>query len=152
MPENIGSPANSCATPTVNGLQIPEAKPQPMASRLIPSPVNASHPKRIANATTIGTSGTHSSKEPMKAPIAMKKSVTKASSLYFSFPYRYVILSSMYFISPHFSRQLNTPPITSKKAITAMSDTLSSPPSTSTGDRAHFQNGIPPPGTINVNP
>ena len=65
IPENIGRPANSCATPTVNGLHTPAEKPQPIASKLIPKPTSESHPKRIASATTIGTSGTASSKEPM---------------------------------------------------------------------------------------
>ena len=57
MPENIGSPASSCATPTVNGLHTPAANPHPIASILIPSPTKESQPRRMASATTIGTKG-----------------------------------------------------------------------------------------------
>ena len=75
-PENIGSSASLCARPTVKGLRTPEAKPQPTARRLIATPVSASHPRLTDSATTIGTIGTTSSKEPTKAPRDMNRSVT----------------------------------------------------------------------------
>ena len=79
MPENMGRPANSWATPMVKGLQTPEAKPQPTAKRLMPMPVKGSQPRLTDRATTIGTSGTHSSKEPIMAPSAIKKADVTAS-------------------------------------------------------------------------
>lgn len=36
--------------------------------------------------------------------------------------------------------------------MTAIKEPLSAPPNTSTGDNAHFQKGIPAPGTTKVNP
>ena len=77
-PENMGSPASCWATPTVKGLHTPAAKPHPAANRLIPTPVRASHPSPAARATTMGTRGTHSSKEPMRDPMAMKNRGTAA--------------------------------------------------------------------------
>ena len=80
-PENIGRPASCCATPMVNGLQMPEAKPQLTASRLMPIPVSTSQPRLVDSATTMGTSGTHSSKEPIIAPMPMKNRMMSAMSL-----------------------------------------------------------------------
>ena len=77
-PENMGRPASCWATPTVKGLQIPAANPQPTASRLMPRPVRASQPSLIARATTMGTRGTHSSKEPIMEPIPMKNRMMTA--------------------------------------------------------------------------
>ena len=44
-PENVGRPATSCATPKVNGFRVADAKPKPVASKLIPRPVSESHPR-----------------------------------------------------------------------------------------------------------
>lgn len=72
----MGSPASCWATPTVKGLHMPVAKPQPMASRLMPRPTMASQPMLAASAAAMGTSGTHSSNEPTSVPMAIKNSVT----------------------------------------------------------------------------
>ena len=142
--EKVGSPAIPCATPTVKGLQTPDAKPQPTASILILTPVSGSHPIRMASATTIGTRGTHSSKEPTIAPSAIKNSISIAISRYFTAPKRWVSLPSIYLIRPHLSRLLKIPPITRRNAMTAISAPLPDAPSTRKGERSHFQNGMPP--------
>src|SRR5574344_1744722 len=94
-PENIGSPASFCATPTVKGLNTPLEKPQPTASRLIPSPVKTSHPKLTDKATTMGTIGTHSSNDPSNAPISMKNRQITAMNEYLVLPYAATILFIM---------------------------------------------------------
>ena len=76
----MGRPERPCATPTVKGLHTPAAKPQPAASRLMAMPVTESQPRLTDSATTMGTSGTHSSKEPMNEPMAMKNSTITACS------------------------------------------------------------------------
>ena len=47
-------------------------------------------------------------------------------------------------MSPHSLRALNTPPMTSKKAMTAIRAPEPSAPSTRKGDSSHFQKGNPP--------
>ena len=140
----MGSPASSWATPMVNGLHTPAAKPHPAASRLMPMPVKASQPKSTAKATTMGTRGTHSSKEPIIEPIAIKISTISAINRYRTPRYRLDTLVSMYFISLQRSRQVKTPPITSRKTITAIKVPFPEAPRTKKGDRIHFQKAMPP--------
>ncbi len=59
----------------VNGLQIPQEKPHPTAKIEQVIPVSLSQPKLIHRAQTIGTKGMISSKDPIKAPIAMKNRI-----------------------------------------------------------------------------
>ena len=79
-PLNMGSPARVWATPIVKGLATPAAKPQPTASRLMPTPVTASQPRPTASVTTMGTRGTTSSKEPTREPMAIKNRTRAAMS------------------------------------------------------------------------
>ena len=95
MPLNIGSPARLCATPMVKGLAMPAAKPQPVASSDIATPVTASHPRAIDNATTIGAIGITSSNDPTSEPSAMKKNTSMVMSLYLTLPNLSTILPSM---------------------------------------------------------
>ena len=76
----MGRPARVWATPMVKGLATPAAKPQPAASRLMASPVSAVQPRLRARATTSGTRGATSSKEPTSEPMAMKKAISTAIS------------------------------------------------------------------------
>lgn len=140
----MGSPARDWATPMVKGLQTPAAKPQPAAKRLIPSPVTASQPKLTASATTMGTKGTHSSKLPMKAPIAMKNRGITARRVYFVWAKRCTKRCSMYCIRPQTSSALKTPPMTSRNAMMAQTIPPPSAPSTRMGLNSHLLKGRPP--------
>ena len=53
-------------------------------------------------------------------------------------------MPSMYFITPHLSRLLKMPPMTNRKAMTAISVPEPEAPSTKMGDSSHFQKGMPP--------
>lgn len=80
----------------------------------------------------------------------MKNSVSIASRVYRLPPKRAVTEPSMYFTSEHLSRLLNTPPMISKNAITAIVAPLPSAVKISTGEKSHLKNPIPP--STNVKP
>ena len=80
----------------------------------------------------------------------MKNNGITTKSIFLFFPNFSVILSNKNFNTPNLSRQLNVPPKITNKAIIAINEVLSSPNNTKIGESAHFQKGIPPPGTINV--
>ena len=68
IPENNGSSAISCATPTLNGLRIPAVNPTAAPSAIIAVPVTLSSPRNSASVIPIGTNIITSDDIPIVKP------------------------------------------------------------------------------------